>query len=153
KVPGGRSMPQEEINQLLVEHARAGRVAVRLKGGDPYVFGRGMEEVLACAGAGVPVEVVPGVTSAVGVPGAAGIPVTHRGVVQAFPVVSGHVPPGDAGSTVDWAALAAVGGTLVVLMGVATMPAIAGALVVGGLAASTPVAALEDGRPPVRSTL
>ena len=94
KVPGGRSMPQEEIDRLLVDHARAGRVVVRLKGGDPFVFGRGMEEVEACVAAGVPVEVVPGVTSAIAVPGAAGIPVTHRGVVQAFTVVSGHLPPG-----------------------------------------------------------
>ena len=94
KVPGGRSMPQEEIDRLLVEHARAGRVVVRLKGGDPFVFGRGMEEVEACVAAGVAVEVVPGVTSAIAVPGAAGIPVTHRGVVQAFTVVSGHVAAG-----------------------------------------------------------
>jgi uroporphyrin-III C-methyltransferase/precorrin-2 dehydrogenase/sirohydrochlorin ferrochelatase len=153
KVPGGHAMPQEEINRVLVEHALAGRVVVRLKGGDPYVFGRGLEELQACAAAGVPVEVVPGVTSAVAVPGAAGIPVTHRGVVQAFTVVSGHVAPGDPSSTVDWAALASVGGTLVVLMGVATMPAIAGALVDGGLDPATPVAGLQDGRPPRRATL
>jgi uroporphyrin-III C-methyltransferase / precorrin-2 dehydrogenase / sirohydrochlorin ferrochelatase len=153
KVPGGRSMPQEEINALLVEHARAGRVVVRLKGGDPYVFGRGMEEVQACVEAGVPVEVVPGVTSAVSVPGAAGIPVTHRGVVQAFTVVSGHVAPDDPASTVDWAALAAVGGTLVVLMGVATMAAVAAALLAGGLPAGTPVAGLQDGHPARRSRL
>jgi uroporphyrin-III C-methyltransferase/precorrin-2 dehydrogenase/sirohydrochlorin ferrochelatase len=153
KVPGGQAMPQDEVNRLLVEHAAAGRVVVRLKGGDPFVFGRGMEEVLACAAAGVPVEVVPGVTSAVAVPGAAGIPVTHRGVVQAFTVVSGHVAPGDPASTVDWAAVAAVGGTLVVLMGVATIAGIARALLDGGLDATTPVAGLQDGRPPRRSTL
>jgi uroporphyrin-III C-methyltransferase/precorrin-2 dehydrogenase/sirohydrochlorin ferrochelatase len=153
KVPGGRSMAQEEISRLLVEHARAGRVVVRLKGGDPYVFGRGMEELQDCLRAGVAVEVVPGVTSAVAVPGAAGIPVTHRGVVQAFTVVSGHVPPGDPASTVDWKAVAAVGGTLVVLMGVRTMGSIAEALLAGGLAAGTPVAGLQDGRPPARGTL
>jgi siroheme synthase len=101
----------------------------------------------------VAVEVVPGVTSAVAVPGTAGVPVTHRGVVQAFTVVSGHVPPGDPASTVDWSALAAVGGTLVVLMGVATMPAVAKALLEGGLAPSTPVAGIEDGQPPRRSTI
>jgi uroporphyrin-III C-methyltransferase / precorrin-2 dehydrogenase / sirohydrochlorin ferrochelatase len=153
KVPGGRSMPQEEINALLVGHARSGRVVVRLKGGDPYVFGRGMEELQACTAAGVAVEVVPGVTSAVAVPGAAGIPLTHRGVVQAFTVVSGHVPPGDPDSTVDWAALAAVGGTVVVLMGVATIAAIASALIAGGLAGTTPVAGLQDGTALRRSTL
>jgi uroporphyrin-III C-methyltransferase/precorrin-2 dehydrogenase/sirohydrochlorin ferrochelatase len=153
KVPGGRSMPQEEIDRLLVEHASAGRVVVRLKGGDPFVFGRGMEEVEACVAAGVPVEVVPGVTSAIAVPGAAGIPVTHRGVVQAFTVVSGHVPPGDPASTVDWRALAGVGGTLVVLMGVRTIRAIAAELLAGGLPGTTPVAGLQDGRDPVRGTL
>ena len=153
KVPGGRSMPQEEITRLLVEHARAGQVVVRLKGGDPYVFGRGMEELQDCARAGVAVEVVPGVTSAVAVPGAAGIPLTHRGVVQAFTVVSGHVPPGDPASTIDWKALAAVGGTLVVLMGVRTIGSIAEALLAGGLPGPTPVAGLQDGRPALRGTL
>ncbi len=153
KVPGGHSMAQEQINQHLIEHARAGRTVVRLKGGDPFVFGRGMEEVQACVEAGLQVEVVPGVTSAVAVPGLAGIPVTHRGVVQAFTVVSGHVPPGDPRSTVDWKALAAVGATIVVLMGVATMPSIAEALLAGGLAPTTPVAAAIEGAPPLVSTL
>jgi uroporphyrin-III C-methyltransferase / precorrin-2 dehydrogenase / sirohydrochlorin ferrochelatase len=147
KIPGGHSMAQDEINRYLVEHARAGRTVVRLKGGDPFVFGRGMEEVQACVEAGIRVDVVPGVTSAIAVPGLAGIPATHRGVVQAFTVVSGHVPPGDPSSTVDWKALAAVGATIVVLMGVATMAAIAQALVAGGLAPGTPVAALADGQP------
>ena len=145
KVPGGHSMAQEEINRHLVEHALAGRTVVRLKGGDPFVFGRGMEEVLACLAAGLAVEVVPGVTSAVALPALAGIPVTHRGVVQAFTVVSGHVPPGDPRSTVDWHALAAVGATLVVLMGVATIALIADALIDGGLAGTTAVAATADG--------
>ncbi len=153
KVPGGHSMAQDEINRLLVEHARAGQRVVRLKGGDPYVFGRGMEEVQACVEAGLRVDVVPGVTSAVAVPGLAGIPVTHRGVVQAFTVVSGHVPPGDPRSTVDWKALAAVGATIVVLMGVRTLPAVAEALMAGGLPATTPVAGVGDSATPVISTL
>jgi uroporphyrin-III C-methyltransferase / precorrin-2 dehydrogenase / sirohydrochlorin ferrochelatase len=153
KVPGGHSMAQEEINRHLVEHALAGRTVVRLKGGDPFVFGRGMEEVQACVAAGLAVEVVPGVTSAVALPALAGIPVTHRGVVQAFTVVSGHVPPGDPRSTVDWRALATVGATLVVLMGVATMPAIAEALLEGGLASTTPVAAATDGAAAIACTL
>jgi uroporphyrin-III C-methyltransferase / precorrin-2 dehydrogenase / sirohydrochlorin ferrochelatase len=153
KIPGGHSMAQEEINRHLVEHARAGRTVVRLKGGDPFVFGRGMEEVQACVAAGVRVDVVPGVTSAIALPGLAGIPATHRGVVQAFTVVSGHVPPGDPTSTVDWKALAAVGATIVVLMGVATMPAIAQALEAGGLPPTTPVAALVDGQPAQVSSL
>jgi len=153
KIPGGHSMAQEEINRLLVEHARSGKTVVRLKGGDPFVFGRGMEEVIACVQAGLHVDVVPGVTSAVALPELAGIPVTHRGVVQAFTVVSGHVPPQDPASTVDWAALAAVNATLVVLMGVATMPAISRALLAGGMAMTTPVAALTDGAAATLSTV
>jgi uroporphyrin-III C-methyltransferase len=145
KVPGGRSMPQDEINRVLVEHARAGRAVVRLKGGDPFVFGRGMEEVEACVAAGVPVEVVPGVTSAIAVPALAGIPVTHRGTVQAFTVTSGHVAPSDPASTVDWRALARSGSTIVVLMGVGTMAEIALELLAGGLPGATPVACLQDG--------
>ncbi len=145
KVPGGRSMPQEEINAQLVAHARAGRRVVRLKGGDPFVFGRGMEEVEACAAAGVAVEVVPGVTSAISVPALAGIPVTHRGLTQSFTVVSGHVPPGSPESTVDWAALARSGGTLVLLMAVRTLPAIVAALLQAGLDPDTPAATVENG--------
>ena len=105
KVPGGPAMRQDHINHALVEHARAGRAVVRLKGGDPFVFGRGREELEACLTAGVPVEVIPGVTSAISVPAAAGIPVTHRGLSQGFCVLAGHVRPGDPRSTVDWAAL------------------------------------------------
>src|SRR6266487_4162596 len=100
KVPYRRAMSQDEINQALITHAREGRFAVRLKGGDPFVFGRGGEEMLACLRAGVPVTVVPGVSSAVGVPTAAGLPVTHRGTAQDFHVISVHVPPGDERSTV-----------------------------------------------------
>ncbi len=103
KIPYGRAMPQDQINATLIDRARAGRFVARLKGGDPFVFGRGAEEALACLRAGIPVTVVPGVTSAVGVPTSAWLPVTHRGVAQEFHVVSVHVPPGDVRSTVDWA--------------------------------------------------
>ena len=157
KLPRGRYMAQEQINTLLVEHARAGKRVVRLKGGDPFVFGRGMEELEACVAAGVPVEVVPGVTSAIGVPGLAGIPVTHRGLTHEFVVVSGHVPPGHPQSLVDWVALGRLRGTIVVLMGVDTAPAIAAALVEHGRAPETPVAVVADGSTPtqrvVRTTL
>ena len=153
KLPRGRAMAQEQINALLVEHARAGKRVVRLKGGDPYVFGRGLEEVQACAAAGVPVEVVPGITSAVAVPALAGIPVTHRGLTHEFVVVSGHVPPGDPGSLVDWAALGRLRGTIVVLMGVATAPAIAAALIEHGRAPETPVAVITDGSTPNQRTV
>ncbi|MGY1694842.1 uroporphyrinogen-III C-methyltransferase [Geodermatophilus sp. SYSU D00814] len=157
KLPRGRSMAQEQINALLVEHALAGKRVVRLKGGDPFVFGRGMEELEACVAAGVPVEVVPGVTSAIGVPGLAGIPVTHRGLTHEFVVVSGHVPPGHPQSLVDWAALGRLRGTVVVLMGVDTAGAIAAALVEHGRAPHTPVAVVADGSTPtqrvVRTTL
>ena len=157
KLPRGRSMAQEQINALLVEHALAGKRVVRLKGGDPFVFGRGMEEVEACVAAGVPVEVVPGVTSAIGVPALAGIPVTHRGLTHEFVVVSGHVPPGHPASLVDWAALGRLRGTVVVLMGVDTAPQIAAALVENGRSPDTPVAVVADGSIPgqrvVRTTL
>ena len=145
KLPRGRAMPQEDINAVLVSRALAGRRVVRLKGGDPFVFGRGMEEVLACAAADVPVEVVPGVTSAVGVPGLAGVPVTHRGLTHEFVVVSGHLPPGHPQSLVDWSAIGRLRGTVVVLMGVETAPAIAAALVGHGRAPDTPVAVVVEG--------
>ncbi len=145
KVPRGAFTPQEQINATLVEHALAGKVVVRLKGGDPFVLGRGMEEVEACTAAGIAVEVVPGVTSAVAVPGLAGVPVTHRGLSQGFAVVSGHVPPGDPRGSVDWAALAASGLTLVCLMAVDNLPAIAAELARHGLVGSTPVAGIQDG--------
>lgn len=144
KIPRGRFTPQERINEVLLEHARAGRKVVRLKGGDPFVFGRGMEEVLACREAGVPVDVIPGVTSAVAAPALAGVPVTHRGLVQGFAVISGHAAPDDPRSTVDWASLAASGVSIVVLMGVETLPRIATALVDAGREADTPVACIMD---------
>jgi uroporphyrin-III C-methyltransferase / precorrin-2 dehydrogenase / sirohydrochlorin ferrochelatase len=145
---GGASMPQSEINDVLVDRALAGARVVRLKGGDPFVFGRGAEEAEACVRAGVPFEVVPGVTSAVAVPAYAGIPVTSRGVVQEFSVVSGHLGPADAGSTVDWAALAAGNGTLVLLMAVGSLQRIAAELVAHGRAPGTPVAVVSAGTTP-----
>jgi len=145
KIPYGPAAAQEEINRILVERAQAGKFVVRLKGGDPYVFGRGGEEAVACAKAGVPVRVVPGVTSSIAAPALAGIPVTHRGVAHEFTVVSGHVAPGSGASLVDWAALARMRGTLVVLMGLKNLPHIADALLAGGRAADTPAAVVQEG--------
>jgi uroporphyrin-III C-methyltransferase/precorrin-2 dehydrogenase/sirohydrochlorin ferrochelatase len=145
KIPYGRAMAQEAINAALIEHAKAGKAVVRLKGGDPYVFGRGMEEAEALAEAGIPVTVVPGVSSAISVPGAAGIPVTHRGVAHEFTVVSGHVAPDDPRSLVDWPALAQLRGTLVLLMAVERIGAIADTLIAGGRAADTLVAVVQEG--------
>ena len=145
KAPHAQHLSQEQINALLVERARAGQRVVRLKGGDPFVFGRGGEEALACARAGIPFEVVPGVTSAVAVPACAGIPVTHRGITQDFAVVSAHLDPSHPGATVDWEALAAGPGTLVLLMAVARLPEVARELVKRGRDASTPAAVICDG--------
>jgi uroporphyrin-III C-methyltransferase len=145
KVPRGRATPQHEINRLLVEHALAGRRVVRFKGGDSFLFGRGGEELAACAAAGVPTSVVPGVSSALAVPALAGIPVTHRGLTQGVSVVSGHVPPGDERSSVNYAALARSGTTIVLLMAVATLPDIARALLAAGLPTDTPAATVADG--------
>ncbi|MGH3380470.1 MAG: uroporphyrinogen-III C-methyltransferase [Actinoallomurus sp.] len=145
KIPYGRSITQEHINAALVEHARAGRFVVRLKGGDPFVFGRGAEEVLHCAAAGIPVTVVPGITSAIAVPSAVGVPVTHRGVAQEFHVVSAHVTPGHAASTVDWEALGHSTGTLILLMAVERIGVIADTLMRYGRSPDTPVAVIQDG--------
>ena len=145
KIPHGRFTAQQEINDILIGAAREGRVVVRLKGGDPFVFGRGMEEVIACTEAAVAVEVIPGVTSAIAVPGLAGIPVTHRGISQGFTVVSGHAAPDQPGSTLDWDALARCGTTLVVLMGVENLPSIVAVLVAAGRDLQTPLAAVMDG--------
>jgi uroporphyrin-III C-methyltransferase len=144
KAPRGLATPQEDINDLLVRRARAGDVVVRLKGGDPFVLGRGGEEVDACVAAGVDVEVVPGVTSAIAAATLAGVPLTRRGTAQEFAVVSGHVPPGDPRSTVDWERLAAGRGTLVLLMAVANLRAIADALVAAGRAGATPAVVVEN---------
>ncbi|MEZ0068752.1 uroporphyrin-III C-methyltransferase/precorrin-2 dehydrogenase/sirohydrochlorin ferrochelatase [Streptacidiphilus sp. MAP12-20] len=145
KIPYGRYMAQEAINNALIEHAKAGKFVVRLKGGDPYVFGRGMEELIACAEAGVPVTVVPGISSSISVPAAAGIPVTHRGVTHEFIVISGHVAPEDPRSLVNWNAAAQMRGTLVLLMAVERIAAISAALVAGGRSPETPVAVVQEG--------
>jgi uroporphyrin-III C-methyltransferase len=144
KAPGEHSARQEEINELLLRHARMGRIVVRLKGGDPFVFGRGSEEALACAEAGIPWEVVPGISSAVSVPALAGIPVTHRELAGGFAVVTGHCAEGD---RQDWAALARVE-TLVILMGLSRLPEISASLLFHGRGASTPVAAIAQGSLP-----
>jgi uroporphyrin-III C-methyltransferase/precorrin-2 dehydrogenase/sirohydrochlorin ferrochelatase len=153
KVPYQRAMTQDEINDALIANARQGRFVVRLKGGDPFVFGRGGEEMLACLRAGVPVTVVPGVSSAVGVPTAAGLPVTHRGIAQDFHVISVHVPPGDERSTVDWAALAKTDGTLVLLMALERLGAVARALIRYGRPANYPVSVIGDGTMPTQRTI
>ncbi|WP_407554105.1 uroporphyrinogen-III C-methyltransferase [Streptomyces sp. Pv4-95] len=145
KIPYGRFMAQEAINNALIEHAKAGKAVVRLKGGDPFVFGRGMEEAQALAEAGISCTVVPGISSTISVPGAAGIPVTHRGVAHEFTVVSGHVAPDDERSLVDWPALAKLRGTLVVLMGVENSGAIAAKLIEHGRPADTPAAVVQEG--------
>jgi uroporphyrin-III C-methyltransferase len=138
----GRPVPQEVITALLVDLAHRHPCVVRLKGGDPYVFGRGGEEALGLQRAGVPFVVVPGITSAVAAPALAGVPVTHRGLAAAVTVVTGHRRPGDEQAT-DWEALARVGGTIVVLMGVAERGAIAARLQAGGRPGDTPVAVVE----------
>ena len=153
KIPYGRAMAQEHINAALIEHARAGRFVARLKGGDPFVFGRGAEEVLACLRAGVPVTVVPGVTSAVGVPASAWVPVTHRGVAQEFHVVSVHVPPGHDRSTVNWELLGASSGTLVLLMALERIGAVVTELIRYGRSPDTPVSVIADGTLPTQRTI
>jgi uroporphyrin-III C-methyltransferase/precorrin-2 dehydrogenase/sirohydrochlorin ferrochelatase len=145
KAPGAHRLTQDQINDLIVERALAGNRVVRLKGGDPFVFGRGGEEALACAQAGIPVQVVPGVTSAIAVPAYAGIPVTHRGITQDFAVVSAHLDPSQPGASVDWAALAAGPGTLVLLMAMAHLEQISAELIKRGRDGTTPVAVIQDG--------
>ena len=142
----GRGVPQDLTNDLLVHLAREGKRIVRLKGGDPFVFGRGGEEAAVLAAAGFPCEIVPGISSAVAAPAAAGIPVTYRGLAASFTVVTGHRQRGE--DPVNWAALGQAGGTIVVLMGVAERGVIADALMAGGLAGATPVAAIERASTP-----
>ena len=153
KAPGHAAMTQDEINALLVARGSAGRSVVRLKGGDPFVFGRGGEEAEACGAAGVPFEVVPGVTSAIAAAAYAGIPVTHRRVSTSFTVVTGHEDPAKGGSDTRWDLLAQAGGTLVVLMGAGRVEEIAKALIAGGRDESTPVAAVRFGTRPDQRTL
>jgi len=153
KASGNHALPQEQINALLIRHARRGRRVVRLKGGDPFVFGRGGEEALALAEAGIPFEVVPGVSSAVAVPAYAGIPLTHRGTASSFAVVTGHEDTDKLRSNVDWARLARAADTLVVLMGLKSLPRIARALVANGRPPSTPVALVRWGTTDVQETI
>ncbi len=153
KAPHAHNLTQDEINALIVSRALAGQRVVRLKGGDPFVFGRGGEEALACVRAGVPFRVVPGVTSAVAVPAYAGIPVTHRGVTQDFAVVSAHLDPSHPGATVDWESLARGPGTLVLMMAVAHLEQIATELVKHGRSAATPAAVISDGTTPAQQVL
>ncbi|MBY4108671.1 uroporphyrinogen-III C-methyltransferase [Rhodococcus sp. 05-2255-1e] len=145
KIPYGRAMAQEAINQALIDGAKAGKFVVRLKGGDPYVFGRGYEELEALAAEGIPVTVVPGITSAISVPSSAGIPVTHRAVTHEFVVVSGHVAPDHPDSLVDWDALAKLKGTIVLLMAVERIGLFADVLVAGGRPSDTPVIVVQEG--------
>jgi len=141
KRPGHHAVPQEEINALLVSHALAGRDAVRLKGGDPFVFGRGGEEVAACRARGIPVRVIPGVTSAIAVPASSGIPVTYRELSRAFTVVSGHAPLSDD----ELSGLVRLGGTVVILMGVTNLPNIGAGLLRNGMSERMPFAIVERG--------
>jgi uroporphyrin-III C-methyltransferase/precorrin-2 dehydrogenase/sirohydrochlorin ferrochelatase len=138
---------------VIVDRALAGKRVARFKGGDSFVFGRGFEEVEACRAAGVPVTVIPGISSPLAVPAVAGIPVTHRGVAHDFTVVSGHLAPGHADSLVDWDALGRLRGTVVLMMAVENAPAIAAALVAGGRDARTPVAVVCDGTMPAERTV
>jgi len=157
KGAGHAVLTQDEINDVLVDRGRSGRAVVRLKGGDPFVFGRGGEEAEALAAAGIDFEVVPGVTSAIGAPAYAGIPVTHRGLSTHVTIVTGHEDPAKGRTDVDWEALAAAGGTLVILMGAGHLGDIVTRLIAGGLPADTPAAAVTWGTTPahasVRSTL
>ena len=153
KIPYGRAMAQDAINEVMIDRAKAGKFVVRLKGGDPFVFARGYEEVIACADAGIPVTVVPGVTSAIAVPALAGVPVTHRHVTHEFVVVSGHVAPGHPESLVNWNALAALSGTIVLLMAVERIELFTKALLEGGRPADTPVLVVQHGTTTAQRTL
>jgi uroporphyrin-III C-methyltransferase/precorrin-2 dehydrogenase/sirohydrochlorin ferrochelatase len=148
KLPRGPGMSQQVINETLVDRARQGKFVVRLKGGDPFVFGRGSEEVDACVAAGVPVTVVPGISSAIAVPALAGIPVTTRGLAQEVVIASAHLAPDDPGNLVDWPAVARLRGTLVLLMGVERLAAIAAVLLANGKDPRTPAAVVENGARP-----
>jgi uroporphyrin-III C-methyltransferase len=153
KAAGRHCLEQSAINAVLIHHARRGRLVVRLKGGDPFVFGRGGEEILACGRAGVAVEVVPGVSAAIAVPAAAGIPVTHRGLASSFAVVTGHEDPAKSESAVDWERLAMAVDTLVILMGVGTLPRITARLLAAGRRADTPAAVIHRGTTQAEETV
>lgn len=153
KVGGGEQVPQAETQRLLLEHAQAGRLVVRVKGGDPFVFGRGGEEAELCAEHGIPFEVVPGVTAGIAAPAYAGVPVTQRGMAPAVAFVTGHEDPGKPDTQVDWPALARFPGTLVFYMGVRALPRIAEQLTLGGRPADEPVAVVERGTLPDQRTV
>jgi uroporphyrin-III C-methyltransferase/precorrin-2 dehydrogenase/sirohydrochlorin ferrochelatase len=152
KTPYKHGTTQPEINGLLVDRARQGLAVVRLKGGDPFIFGRGGEEVAACVAAGIPVQVVPGVTSAVAGPSAAGIPLTHRGIAADFTVVSAHLAERSE-STVDWKSLAAGPSTLVLMMAMGRLGEISETLISYGRPAATPVAVIQDATLPTQRTV
>ncbi|MGX7824964.1 uroporphyrinogen-III C-methyltransferase [Actinokineospora sp. 24-640] len=153
KIPYGRAATQQAINDALISHAREGKFVVRLKGGDPYLFGRGFEELIAVAAAGIPVTVVPGVTSAFSVPALVDVPVTHRGVAHEVVVVSGHVGPDDPASLTDWAALGRLRGTIVLMMGVDKLAHFAATLIREGRPLDTPVAVVQEGTMPTQRVL
>ena len=153
KIPYGRAMAQDAINNVMIERARSGSFVVRLKGGDPFVFARGYEEVVACADAGIPVTVVPGVTSAIAVPALAGVPVTHRAINHEFVVVSGHLAPSHPESLVNWNALAEMSGTIVLLMAVERIELFVEVLLKGGRPADTPVLVVQHGTTAAQHTL
>ena len=153
KLPRGRAATQEEINRVIVDRALQGKRVVRFKGGDSFVYGRGYEEALACEAAGVPWTVIPGLTSAIAVPEAVGIPVTHRGVAHDFTVISGHLPPDHPDSLVEWDAVARLRGTVVLLMAVKNLTAIAARLIDGGRRPDTPVAVVSEGTMPGERTV
>jgi uroporphyrin-III C-methyltransferase/precorrin-2 dehydrogenase/sirohydrochlorin ferrochelatase len=148
KLPRGRAATQEDINRVIVDRALAGHRVVRFKGGDSFVYGRGYEEALACDEAGVPWRVIPGLSSAISVPASVGIPLTHRGVAHDFTVISGHLPPGHPESLVEWDAVARLRGTVVLLMAVRNLQAIAERLQREGRRPGTPVAVISEGTMP-----
>ena len=153
KQPTRHRLAQADINALFIDRALKGKDVVRLKGGDPFVFGRGGEEALACRGNGIPFEVVPGVSSAVAVPAYAGIPLTQRHISSAFIVIAGHEDPTKEGSSINYTALAKLGGTIVIMMGVKNLPAITGQLIDHGLDPATPAAVIEWGATARQRTL
>lgn len=155
KLPQKHRLSQDDINAVLIDRAQQGKMLVRLKGGDPFVFGRGGEEALACYAAGVPFVVVPGVTSAIAVPAYAGVPVTQRGIASAFTVFTGHEDPTKPDTSVDYDALAAAArlGTLVLLMGVRQLATISERLMAAGVAADTLALCIEWGTTPRQRTV
>ncbi len=153
KQGGGESVPQEQTEQLMIDRALAGSTVVRLKGGDPFVFGRGGEEALALRQAGIPYEIVPGVTAGIAAAAYAGIPVTHRGLASAVVLLTGHEDPDKDETSLDWPALAAFGGTLVFYMGVRQLPSIAESLIAAGRCSDEPVAIVERGAMPGQRTI